>query len=126
MRKFGSLYGLRLTGLRSQPGADTNMDRLEDVVRFAEDYMGEPFPTESILLMFANAGGPGNAGNDVGTTRIGDLHHADYGSAGADQTAFSLAHEVAHYYWNNSAELWLDEGAELKSWPSFTRSPRPE
>ena len=99
---------VRLVIVRFQPGADTNMDRLEDVVRFAEDYMGEPLPTESVLLMFAD---PGNAGNDVGTTRIGDLHHADYGSAGADQTAFSLAHEVAHYYWNNSAELWLDEGA---------------
>ena len=102
---------VRLVIVRFQPGIDTRMDRLEDVVRFAEGYMGQPFPTESVLLMFADADGPGNAGNEVGTIRIGDLHHADYGSEGADQTAFSLAHEVAHYYWNNSAELWLDEGA---------------
>ena len=99
---------VRLAIVRFQSGADTNMDRLEEVVRFAEDYMGEQFPTESLVLQ---AAGTASAGNEVGTTRIGDLHHADYGSAGADQTAFSLAHEVAHYYWNNSAELWLDEGA---------------
>ena len=102
---------VRLMIVRFQPGADSHMDRLEDVVRFAEGYMGQSFPTESVLLMFADADGPGNAGNDVGTTRIGDILHADHGSAGADQKAFSLAHEVAHYYWNNSAELWLDEGA---------------
>ena len=99
---------VRLAIVRFQPDADTNMDRLEEVVRFAEDYMGEPFPAESLVLQ---AAGTASAGNEVGTTMIGDIHHADYGSAGADQTAFSLAHEVAHYYWNNSAELWLDEGA---------------
>ena len=102
---------VRLAIVRFQPDADTNMDRLEEVVRFAEGYMGEPFPGESVLLMFADAADPGNARNDVGTTRIGDILHADHGSAGADHTAFSLAHEVAHYYWNIGAELWLDEGA---------------
>ena len=103
---------MQLAIVRTQPGADRSMDVLEDVTRFVESYMGEPFPKRLVLLLYADAVLPGFAGHNVGTNMI--IHpdfDTDDGSEEAQQAAAVLAHEVAHYYWSNSAEAWLDEGA---------------
>ena len=103
---------VRLTIVRTQPGASRSMDLLEDAVRFAEDHMGEPFPTNFVLLMYADAVDGDADGHNVGVNMI--VHpdfDADDGSEESYWAPLILVHEVAHYYWGDSAERWLDEGA---------------
>ena len=45
----------RLIVVRIEPGANRSMDLLDDAVRFTEDYIGEPFPTNFVLLLYADA-----------------------------------------------------------------------
>ena len=105
--------GVQLAIVRTQPGAHRSMEVLEDVVRFAESYMSEPFPTNLVLLLFADAVMDDAAGHNVG---INMTVHPDFdrndGSEDALYAPVVLAHEVAHYYWGISAsEPWIDEGA---------------
>ena len=103
---------VQLAIVRTQPGADRSMDILEEVTRFVESYMGEPFPRDLVLLLYADAVLPGFVGHNAGTNMI--IHpdfDSDDDSEEAHQAAAVLAHEVAHYYWGNSAQAWLDEGA---------------
>ena len=101
-----------LTIVRLQPGAARGMDLLERAVRFAEDFMGEPLPTNFVLLFYADAVIPDYAGHNSG---LNMTVHPDFDSDDdtdeASYAPYILAHEVAHYYWNNSSQLWLDEGA---------------
>ena len=103
--------------VRLQPGAPGSMDLLEDAVRFAEDYMGDPFPTNFVLLLYADAVMSDFDGHNTG---INMTVHSDFDSDDDSDEAyyapFLLVHEVAHYYWNNSSQTWLDEGtAEVMS-----------
>ena len=103
---------VRLTIVRIQPGASRSMDLLEDAVRFAEDHMGEPLPTNFVLLFYADAVMPDYAGHNSGfNMTVHPDFDSDDDSDEAQHAPFILAHEVAHYYWNTSAQLWLDEGA---------------
>ena len=95
-----------------QPGAPRSMDLLEDAVRFAEDYMGEPFPTNFVLLLYADAMMSEFAGHNTGfNMTIHPDFDTDDDSDESYYAPFLLAHEVAHYYWNYSSQTWLDEGA---------------
>ena len=110
--------GLPLAGdaelaiVRLQPGAARSMELLESAVRFAEHFMGEPLPTNFVLLFYADAVIPNYAGHNSG---LNMTVHPDFDSNDDSDEAhfapFILAHEVAHYYWNTSSQLWLDEGA---------------
>ena len=110
--------GLPLAGdaelaiVRLQPGAARSMELLESAVRFAERFMGEPLPTNFVLLFYADAVIPNYAGHNSG---LNMTVHPDFDSNDDSDEAhfapFILAHEVAHYYWNTSSQLWLDEGA---------------
>ena len=103
---------VRLTIVRIQPGASRSMDLLEDAVRFAEDHMGEPLPTNFVLLFYADAVMPDYAGHNSGfNMTVHPDFDSDDDSDEAQHAPFILAHEVAHYYWNTSSQLWLDEGA---------------
>ena len=101
---------VQLSIVRMEPGAARSMDLLENAVRFAEDYMNEPLPLNFVLLLYADAVQPGYAGHNTSTNMT---VHPDFDSDAdeSDYAASILAHEVAHYYWGNSAEMWLDEGA---------------
>ena len=102
---------MRLVIVRLQPGAAQTMDLLESAVRFAEGYMGEQFPAKLVLLLVADAVNRDAAGH---YTDINMAIHPDFdseGAWGALHAGSLLSHEVAHYYWANSAEAWLDEGA---------------
>ena len=115
--------GLPLAGdvelviVRLQPGTPRSMDLLEDAVRFAEDYMGEPLPTNFVLLFYADAVMSDFAGHNTGfNMTIHPDFDSDNGSDEAYSAPFLLVHEVAHYYWNSSSQTWLDEGtAEVMS-----------
>ena len=40
---------------RTEPGPQRGMDVLEATVRFTEMYMGEPFPVNTVILLYADA-----------------------------------------------------------------------
>ena len=89
-----------------QPGyaghnTSTNMTVHPDFDSDADDF---------VLLLYADAVQPGYAGHNTSTNMT---VHPDFDSDAdeSDYAASILAHEVAHYYWGNSAEMWLDEGA---------------
>jgi hypothetical protein len=97
--------------LRTGPGAARSMDLLETAVRQAEQFMGEPFPTNYIGVLFGDAVIGSAAGVNVGThIAIRPKFDVDDGSQEADFSGHVIAHEVAHYYWNGNAD-WIDEGA---------------
>ena len=97
---------VRLSIVRADHGYEGSMDRLEDVVRSAEEMVGRPFPTAHISLVFS----PGMAagvdytfdGHQVSVRDIFDneLRHDSFGI---------MAAAVARYYWNGNA-AWLDTG----------------
>ena len=97
--------------LRTEPGAARSMDLLETAVRQAEQFMGEPLPTNYIGLLFGDTVIGSAAGVNVGThIAIRPKFDVDDGSQEADFSGHVIAHEVAHYYWNGNAD-WIDEGA---------------
>ena len=97
---------VELVIVRIQPGSAKSMDLLEESVRFAESYMGEAFPINLILLLYADAVKPGFAGHNSGA---GMVVHPDFD--GDDELGLIVSHEVAHFYWRGSSQVWLDEGA---------------
>lgn len=102
---------IELVIVRFGDGAAQTMDKLERAVRFTEEYMDEQFPARLVLLLVADMFGGDYVGHN---THINMALHPDYDSGDgwkSDFTESILVHEVAHYYWHSSAELWLDEGA---------------
>ena len=97
--------------IRTGPGAERSMDLLEHAVRYAEEYMEEPFPTGYVGWLFGDAVTRGFAGTNFGT-HFATLakYDVDDGSHEADFTGSLTAHEVAHYYWLGNSS-WVDEGA---------------
>ena len=103
---------VRLAIVRTQEGAARSMDLLEGVVRFSESYMGEPLPTNFVLMLFADSVIPDAEGHNTGINMtVRPDYDVDDGSEYALNAPLLLAHEVAHYYWGGSGEAWLDEGA---------------
>ena len=99
---------------RTKPGAERSMDFLENAVREIELLMGEPLITNYVGVLFDDAV-PGEFDGTNFMTHIGirPEYDVDDDSVYARKASRLISHEVAHYYWNGSAE-WLDEGvAEL-------------
>ena len=103
---------VELVVVRTQQGSGRSLDLLEESVRFTESYMGEPFPVNLVLLLYADAVQPGFVGHNSGTNIV---VHPDFdrddASSEADEAEFIILHEVAHFYWHSSSYSWLDEGA---------------
>ena len=113
--------------IRTAPGSSEAMDPLEDAVRGIEDYMGEPFPTNYIGLLYGDAVVGGFAGANFGThMAILPKYDVGYDSEEVEFPGLIVAHEVAHYYWSGNAD-WLDEGAAefLGAYVEHRRSDRP-
>ena len=102
---------VQLVIVRLEPGAARTMDFLESAVRFAERYMGERFPTKLVLLLVADAVNEDYAGHYTHINMAIDPDLDAESRLAAHQAPSVLTHEVAHHYWANSAEIWLDEGA---------------
>ena len=98
--------------VRTRPGSERSLDLLEQSVRFTESYMGEPFPVNLVLLLYADALQPGFLGHNSGTNIV---VHPDFdrddGRFEAYEAEIIIMHEVAHYYWRGSSHSWLNEGA---------------
>ncbi len=113
--------------MRTGPGAARSMDLLEDAARGAEEFMGVPLPANYVGLLFQHAVYGSFAGTNFGThIAILPKYDVDDGSREAEFAAHSIAHEVAHYYWNGNAD-WIDEGAAelMASMSESVRTGRP-
>ena len=97
---------VELVIVRIHPGSARSMDLLEEAVRFAEDYMGERFPLNLVLLLYADAVKDGFAGHNSGADMV---VHPDFDRD--DKLGLIASHEVAHFYWRGSSQVWIDEGA---------------
>lgn len=103
--------GVILDIIRTAPGAARSMSLLEHSVREAEAFMGVPFPTKHVVLLYENAVTASFAGTNFGT-HIASLpkYDSDDDSHEAAYAGNHTAHEVAHYYWSGNKD-WIDEGA---------------
>ena len=103
--------GVILDIIRTAPGAARSMSLLEHSVREAEAFMGVPFPTKHVILLYENAVTASFAGTNFGT-HIASLpkYDSDDDSHEAAYAGNHTAHEVAHYYWSGNKD-WIDEGA---------------
>ena len=98
--------------IRSAPGAARSMDLLEHSVQSIEEFLGAPFPTNHVAVLFnKEAVLEGAAGVNFGThiTMLPE-YDVDDGSHDANFLPSLTAHEVAHYYWRGN-ETWIDEGS---------------
>ena len=102
---------VKLTIVRTAPGTKSSMDLLEHSVRNVEEFMGEPLPSNYVGLLFGEAVAEGAAGTYF-STHISALPEfgINNSSREAEYAGHLIAHEVAHYYWNNG-ETWIVEGA---------------
>ena len=97
--------------IRTAPGAARSMDLLEQSVLGAEDFMGVPFPTRHVALLYGSAVSEDAVGSHFGShIAISPEYDADDDSREAAGALSIVAHEVAHYYWTGNVD-WLDEGA---------------
>ena len=97
--------------IRTAPGAARSMDLLEQSVLGAEDFMGVPFPTRHVALLYGSAVSDHAVGSHFGShIAISPSYDADDDSREASYALSIIAHEVAHYYWTGNVG-WLDEGA---------------
>ena len=83
-----------------QPSPAGSMNLLEFGVRHAEEFMGTPFPSNTIRLLFFEGYVPPGADLIYISSRPG--YDGDLGA--------EIAHEVAHHYWRGYGS-WIDEGA---------------
>lgn len=105
---------VQLTVQRSAPGAARSIDLLEQLVRFAEEFMGEPFPNRSAIALFKRAA---QSAEGAGGTNFGNVfsmlpeYDVDDGGPYAQAAGLLMAHEVAHFYWRGRQKTWIKEGA---------------
>ena len=105
---------VQLTVQRNTPGAARSIDLLEHAVRFAEEFMGEPFPNRLAGVLFKKAvqSSEGAAGTNFGNIFSAlPRYDVDDGTGYANFAPNLLAHEVAHFYWIGPQQTWIKEGA---------------
>ena len=69
-----------------------------------EEYMGEPFPSTFVAILYENAVSGAFAGTNFGThIAILPKYDVDGSSYEAESAISVIAHEVAHYYWSGNA-----------------------
>ncbi len=102
-----------LTFIQAAPD-DRNAEivaQVEEAVKEIEAFMGVPFPTTEVILLFASGRDPVFASDWWGLHR-GSHMVVQPGLARQGDTNRVLIHEVGHYYWGSlEAPLWFREGA---------------
>ena len=98
--------------IRTAPGPARSMDLLEHSVRSIEEFMGTPFPTNHVAVLFSGEALLERAAGVNFGTHIMMLprYDVDDSSHEANFLPSLTAHEVAHYYWRGN-ETWIDEGS---------------
>ena len=102
---------VRLTIIRTGPGATISMDLTEIAVRSVEGFMSLALPQREVITLYADTtkGGFGsqNFWTHIGHATWNDAKHSPAGRIP------HYAHEVGHYYFRGSevAWTWVTEGA---------------
>ena len=92
--------------IRTENRTTASMDYLEHAVRFNEEFMAAPLPTNYVTVYF----GP----NTRGTYAAHNWYtHMAMGADrdGREEKANVFAHEVGHYYFRGPGPRWIHEGA---------------
>ena len=89
-----------LSVLNIRPGIYSTLDKLEQMVRAQEEFMGVPFPRSYVGLLVANATEASGGGGGTGLLTI---------DPGWEESTYFIAHEVAHIYWTFFPS-WIAEG----------------
>ena len=109
-----SLSGdITLTFIQAAPdeGNAEIVAQVEEAVKAIEEFIGVPFPTTDVILLFASGEDPVFYSDWLGLHR-GTHMVVQPGLARQGDTNRVLIHEVGHYYWGNlQAPLWFREGA---------------
>ncbi len=102
------------TIVRTQSGGASTMGLFEHAVEYAEIMMGKGLRTDYVAVLVMDGFPPGIGGfhtyaNITIPTEM-DVDDRTMSRLAAVGPAV-IAHEVAHYYWFNDIDLWVDEGA---------------
>ena len=102
---------VRLTIIRTNPGAAVSMGLTETAVRTVEGFMSLALPQREVITLYADAT-KGGFGSQNFWTHIGHGTNNDSEHSSAGRVPH-YAHEVAHYYFRSSdvAWTWVTEGA---------------
>ena len=102
---------VRLTIIRTKPGAAISMDLTETAVRTVEGFMSMALPQREVITLYADAT-KGGFGSQNFWTHIGHATWRDTENSPAGRIPH-YAHEVGHYYFRGSdvAWTWVTEGA---------------
>ena len=102
--------------LRQETDGDPEtIHRIEKALRYAEDFMQTPLPTDQIVVLVADVLPPGIVGYNYSThiTVPTDSDRTSPEPQWNDYVQKSFTHEAAHHYWQDNA-TWINEGmAEL-------------
>ena len=112
---------VRLTIIRTKPGAAISMDLTETAVRTVEGFMSMALPQREVITLYADAT-KGGFGSQNFWTHIGHATWRDTENSPAGRIPH-YAHEVGHYYFRGS-ERRLVRGS-LRGRPVFSKPYRP-
>ena len=103
-----------MTIIRLEPGSSGTDGLFGNAIRQVEGIMDLPLRTDYVGVLISDDALPGfAAGAHFGThITISDDYDTDNrAEPPGEYSGLVIAHEVAHYYWFNDVELWIDEGA---------------
>lgn len=100
--------------IRFDPGSPTTDAMFRNAVRQVENIMDLPLRTDYVAVLISDEALAGIAlGAHFGThiTLLAEFDTDDRDEDPGKRGGHVIAHEVAHYYWFNDTDLWIDEGA---------------
>ena len=100
--------------IRFDPGSPDTDEMFRNAITQVENIMDLPLRTDYVAVLISDEALPGfAAGAHFGThiTLSADYDTDDRDEYPGKRGGIVIAHEVAHYYWFNDTDLWIDEGA---------------
>ena len=100
--------------IRLDPGSPTTDEMFRNALSQVETIMDLPLRTDYVAVLVSDEALPSfAAGAHFGShiTIRAEYDTDDRDEYPGNRAGMVIAHEVAHYYWFNETELWIDEGA---------------
>ena len=101
---------IQVTVIRSRPAGENTDANIRGTLQEVETFMGLPFPTRHVVLVFANSLPEGARSRHYGSHVVIRPDYDTGSGHKAGLAPWELAHAFARYYWQGNP-LWLDEGA---------------
>lgn len=105
---------IHMTVIRFNPGSPTTDDLFRNAVHQLEQIMDLPLRTDYVAVLVSSDALPSFAAAAHFGTHITlreEYDTDDRTERPGSRGPIVIAHEMAHYYWFNDVELWIDEGA---------------